>query len=247
MAFQDHFSSQADAYARFRPHYPEALYAWLAARAPTRALAWDCGTGSGQAAAALAGHFACVIASDASREQIAHAAPHPRVRYLVASAESPPDEARDVDLVTVAQALHWFDFTRFYPALARVLKPDGLFAAWGYGLMRITPAVDVAVQDYYANIVGPYWPPDRRHLESGYQTIPFPFPELATPAFEMTATWTLDDVCGYLDSWSATRRYLQDRGQHPLLAWRPTLAEAWGQADTRQVIWPLFLRLGRCS
>ena len=123
MKFQDHFSAQADAYARFRPTYPDALYAWLAARVATRALAWDCGTGNGQAAVALAAHFARVVASDPSRDQIAHAMAHERVHYVVASAEQPPEEVMGADLVTVAQALHWFDFARFYPALERVLKP----------------------------------------------------------------------------------------------------------------------------
>ena len=167
MAFQDHFSTQADAYARYRPTYPDALYAWLASRVPARALAWDCGTGSGQAAVALAAHFTQVIASDPSREQIAHATAHARVRYFVASAEQPPAEAMGADLVTVAQALHWFDLERFYPALERVLSPGGLFAVWGYGLMRITPQVDAVVTHYYTDVVGPYWPPDRCHIESG--------------------------------------------------------------------------------
>jgi SAM-dependent methyltransferase len=245
MTFQDHFSTQADSYARFRPHYPEALYAWLASRASARDLVWDCGTGSGQAAVALAAHFMQVIASDPSCKQIAHAAAHPRVRYLVASAEQPPAEAMGADLVTVAQALHWFDFERFYPALERVLKPGGLFAAWGYGHLRITPEVDVVVRRYYTDIVGPYWPPERRHLESGYRSLPFPLTELTAPEFEMTARWTLENLVGYLDSWSATRRYLQARGAHPLLSLRPALAEAWGSDAERQVAWPLFLRLGQ--
>jgi SAM-dependent methyltransferase len=244
MAFQDHFSAQADAYARFRPTYPDALYAWLASLVPSRDLAWDCGTGSGQAAVALAAHFTQVIASDPSREQIAHATAHARVRYAVASAEQPPAEAMGADLVTVAQALHWFDFERFYPALERVLKPGGLFAAWGYGLMQIAPEVDAVVQDYYANIVGPFWPPDRRHIESGYQTIPFPLTEITPPAFAMNAVWTLDALLGYLDTWSATRRFRQARGEDPLGALRPALAEAWGGIAERRVAWPLFLRLG---
>jgi SAM-dependent methyltransferase len=247
MTFQDHFSTQAQAYARFRPTYPDALFAWLASLVSVRDLAWDCGTGNGQAAVALAAHFARVIASDPSREQIVHAALHARVSYCVASAEAPPAAAHGADLVTVAQALHWFDFERFFPALVRVLKPGGLFAAWGYGLMRITPAVDAVVQHYYTDIVGPYWPPDRRHIESGYRSIPFPLTELAAPEFEMTAAWKLEDLYGYLDTWSATRRYLNTRGEHPLLSLRPALAQAWGGVPERAVAWPLFLRLGRCA
>lgn len=242
--FQDHFSAQAGEYARYRPTYPDELYAWLAALAPARRLAWDCGTGSGQAALGLAAHFTTVIASDPSREQIAHAAPHARVRYVVASAEEPPSEAQGADLVTVAQALHWFDFERFYPALRRVLGRNGVFAAWGYGLMQIVPAVDAVVQDYYSNIVGPYWPPDRRHIESRYRTIPFPLEEVAAPEFAFRVEWNLDALLGYLDTWSATRRYLVARGEHPLARVRPALAAAWGGASSREVIWPLFLRVG---
>jgi len=230
-----------------RPTYPDALYVWLASIVPVRTLAWDCGTGSDQAAVALAAHFTQVIASDPSHEQIAHAIPHARVRYVAASAEQPPVAAMGADLVTVAQALHWFDSARFYPALERVLKPGGLFAAWGYGLMRITPALDAVVMHYYTDVVGPYWPPDRRHLESGYRSLPFPLRELVVPEFAMTATWSLTDLVGYLDTWSATQRYLQARGELPLLPLRPALAAAWGEEPERRVLWPLFLRLGHCA
>ncbi len=245
--FQDHFSSQAGEYARFRPRYPEALFGTLAALAPGQALAWDCGTGNGQAAVALAAHFATVVASDPSREQIGHARPHPRVFYRVGPAEQPPPEARDADLVTAAQALHWFEHERFYPALARVLRPGGLFAAWGYGLMQVTPAVDALVQDFYANTVGPYWPPGRRHLEREYRSLPFPLAELAIPPFRMTVEWSLDSLLGYLDTWSATRRYQAARGVHPVPQLRPQLAAAWGDVATRVVSWPLFVRAGRLS
>lgn len=240
--FQDHFSTQAAAYARFRPSYPPALYEFLASLAPARSLAWDCGTGNGQAAVGLAAHFRQVIASDASREQVAEALPHARVTYYVAAAEDPPPAAQGADLVTVAQALHWFDHARFYPALQRVLKPGGVFAAWGYGLMQITPAVEAVVQDYYANIVGPYWPPDRRHIENAYRSLPFPPVEITVPTFSMRADWSLEALLGYLDTWSATRRYLKERGHHPLEHVQTALARAWGGAPTHTVVWPLFLR-----
>jgi len=245
--FQDHFSAQAAGYSRFRPLYPATLFEWLAASAPGHALAWDCGTGSGQAATALAGHFDHVVASDPSVDQINHAQPHPRVRYLVAPAEEPPAEAQGADLVTTAQALHWFDPTRFWPALRGVLRPGGLYAAWGYGLMRITPAVDAIIDDYYTNIVGTYWPPDRRHIESGYRTIAFPLTEVVAPPFVMTAQWGLAALLGYLDTWSATRRFLAARGEHPLGELKPRLTKAWGEAEARAVEWPLFVRAGRFS
>jgi len=243
--FQDHFSAQAAAYARFRPNYPPELYEFLAGLTPVRALAWDCGTGNGQAAVGLAAHFRRVIASDASHEQVAEARPHARVTYYVAAAEHPPEVAQGADLVTVAQALHWFDHARFYPQLRRVLRPGGVFAAWGYGLMQITPAVDAVVQDYYARIVGPYWPADRRHVENAYRSLPFPPGEIAVPAFSMRADWSLDALLGYLDTWSATRRYLKDRGEHALGRVQTALARAWEAAETRRVTWPLFMRASR--
>lgn len=245
MAFQDHFSTQADAYARYRPRYPAALFEWLASVAPGRVLTWDCGTGSGQAAVALTGYFDRVVASDPSAEQIAHAEPHERVQYIVGAAEAPPVEACGADLVTCAQALHWIDHARFYAALQRVLRPGGVFAAWGYGLMTITPAVDEVVFDYYSNIVGPYWPPDRAHIENRYQSLPFSLGEIPVPAFRMTAEWGLDALLGYLDTWSATRRYLAAQAHHSLEPVRSRLAEAWGRAGRRVVTWPLFLRAGR--
>lgn len=245
MSFQDHFSRQARAYARFRPRYPAALYGWLVSQAPGHALAWDCGTGSGQAAVALAEHFDLVVASDPSAEQISQAATHERVRYEVGSAETPPAAAQGADLVTCAQALHWFDHDRFFPALRTTLVPGGVFAAWGYGLMHITPDVDVVIHDYYIRIVGPYWPADRAHIESRYQSIPFPLMELSVPDFAMTAEWSLEALLGYLDTWSATRRALSATGQHPLEPLRAPLAAAWGIAATRVVQWPLFMRAGR--
>jgi hypothetical protein len=245
MVFQDHFSAQAAVYARFRPIYPRALFEFLAAQTPDHNLAWDCGTGNGQAAAALAAHYTRVIASDPSAEQIAHASAHERVRYVLASAEQPPAEAIGADLVTAAQALHWFDFTRFYPALEAVLDPRGVFAAWGYGQLKISPAIDAVIGGYYTDIVGPYWPPERRHFDDAYRSIPFPLEEIATPAFEMTAEWRLEQLFGYLDSWSATRRYRAARGRDPINIIAPRLAAAWDGVDARAVQWPLFLRAGR--
>lgn len=243
--FQDHFSTQANAYARFRPHYPDALFDYLARLAPVRNLAWDCGTGNGQAAVALAERFERVVGSDASEQQLVHATPHPKVRYVRAVAEEPPVEVHGADLVTVAQAVHWFDHARFYAALRRILKPTGVFAAWGYGLMHVTPVVDALVLDYYSHVVGPYWPPDRRHLETGYRRIPFPLVEIAPPAFAMTADWDLETLLGYLDTWSATQRYIKDKGEHPLAPLRAAFETAWGGAQQRGVTWPLFLRVGR--
>jgi SAM-dependent methyltransferase len=246
MGFKDHFSGHADDYTRYRPNYPAELFAWLAQRAPAHALAWDCATGNGQAALGLAAQFDAVIATDASPAQIATAHTHPRVRYAVAPAEDSGIAARSVDLIGVGQSLHWFDFPAFYAEAARVLRPGGVLAAWGYGLMQVSPAVDAAVWRLYEPIVGAYWPPERRYVEEQYRTLPFPLHEIAAPAFVMKADWTLAQLIGYLGTWSAVQRYRKDRGADPLALIADGLASAWGDAEARQrVRWPLFMRVGR--
>lgn len=248
MSFKDHFSGHAQDYARFRPDYPGALYAFLAGQAPARSRAWDCATGSGQAALGLAAHFERVVATDAAAAQLVHAARPPRVAYAVALAEAAPLAARSMDLVTVAQSLHWFDLDRFYRETLRVLRPGGVLAAWCYGLHRVTPAIDTLVDRLYEDVLGPYWPPERRHIEAGYRTLAFPFPELAAPSFSMECSWRLDDYLGYLGTWSAVRRYRAARGVDPLKAMATELAGHWGNpGDARRVTWPIQLRIGRCG
>jgi len=245
MIFKDHFSSQAGEYARYRPNYPAGLFEWLAERAPNRDLAWDCGTGSGQAAVKLASHFARVVASDPSSEQIAHAEPNHRVEYVVGPAEEPPASVQQAALVTCAQAYHWLDHGPFIAALRPRLVSGGLFAAWGYGLATVAPAVDAIVRDYYTNIVGTFWPPDRDHIESQYRNLPFPFADIRVPEFEMTIDWTLSHLLGYLDTWSASRRYQAANGKSPLDRIHTKLLAAWGDPQGhRKVTWPLFMRAG---
>ncbi len=246
-AFTDHFASVAADYARFRPVYPAALFAWLADLAPARTMAWDCAAGSGQASRDLADHFDQVIATDASAAQIAAAHPHRRVEYRVAPAEASGLSAGTVDLVTVAQALHWFDLDRFYAEVRRVLKPGGVLAVWSYGVLAVAgAAVDERVQTFYRDIVGPYWPPERQLVESGYRTLPFPFAELEAPAFHMETSWSLPELLGYVRSWSATGRFSVERGYDPVTALADELAPLWGAPlEPRIVTWPLALRVGR--
>lgn len=149
--------------------------------------------------------------------------------------------------MTVAQALHWFDLARFYPALRATLRPSGVVAVWGYGMMRIAAAVDAVVNHYYHDVVGPHWPPERRHIENGYRDLPFPFAAIEAPPFDMTAAWTVDALLGYLDTWSASRRYLAVHGRHPLEGVERELRAAWGPVRERIVTWPLFLRAGRVA
>jgi ubiquinone/menaquinone biosynthesis C-methylase UbiE len=246
MQFKDHFSGHAAAYATARPRYPAALFEWIAAQCPQRELVWDVGCGNGQASVALADHFEHVFASDPSATQIAAATAHPKVRYAVEPAEqcSLPDGC--ADLVTVAQALHWFDHARFYPEARRVLKPGGLFAAWTYERSSVSPDVDAVFAQLYLGELGAYWPPERRHIEAGYATLPFPFTERPAPVFELRCDWTLAQYLAYLSSWSAAQRFLKATGRDAVAEFAPALARAWGDPETvRAVRWPMTLRLGQ--
>ncbi|MFO1464670.1 MAG: class I SAM-dependent methyltransferase [bacterium] len=246
MSFQDHFSRQADAYARYRPRYPQGLYRYLAGLCLRRNLAWDCATGNGQAALGLAPYFSQVIATDASERQIAQAEAHPGVEYRVAPAEASGLPGRSVDLITVAQAFHWFEFEKFYAEVRRVAVPQGIIALWGYQHFSCSPEIDRVYLRYYSETVGPYWPADRRWVEERYQGIPFPFPELEAPEFSMTLRWNLEDLLGYLGTWSATQRYREAMGRDPLPELRNKLAPLWGDPEqAREIRWPLFLRVGR--
>ncbi len=244
--FKDHFSSQAPDYARFRPDYPQALFAWLAGLVEEHALAWDCGTGSGQAALGLAHHFERIIATDPSRKQLDHAAPHPRIDYRAAPAEDSRIEAGSVDLVTVAQAIHWFDLDRFYAEARRVLKPGGVIACWTYTLLDTDMGIDELLTDFYRNVVGPYWPPERGMVDDRYRSLPFPFTDIAVPGFEIRSEWIRDDLLGYLGTWSATRGFMKATGVDPLQAFSQRLAPLWPDARQRKTLrWPLHLRVGR--
>jgi len=241
------FSGVAREYASFRPGYPPELFAWLARESPARNSVWDCGCGSGQASVALAGHFETVHATDVSPQQIAAARAHPRVQYSVAPAEHSGLPAAAVDLVTVAQALHWFDVPGFYAEARRVARPGALLAIWTYPRPRfVNPELDRIFFDFYSRVVGPYWPPDRRHVDANYTTLPFPFEKLAHPDFALTLDWSLERVLGYVSSWSATARYREALAQDPVPLLATALAPAWPDgAATEALLMPLVLWAAR--
>jgi ubiquinone/menaquinone biosynthesis C-methylase UbiE len=241
---RDHFSACARQYATYRPHYPESLFSWIAVTAPARRRAWDCACGNGQAAVDLARHFQRVSATDMSVEQIRQAQLHARVDYRVALAESSGLASAEFDLVTVAQALHWFEVEQFYAEARRVLRPGGLLAVWCYGLCELGAGLgNVELQDYYHSVVGPYWPPERRLVERGYATLPFPAPELTAPRFAMSLQWTLEELLGYVSSWSATAAYLRARNEDPVPRLKAALLPRWGGPEHRHTVtWPLSVR-----
>lgn len=244
----DHFSRQATHYRDSRPGYPAALYEFLGCAVVRPETALDCATGNGQAAVDLADRFAEVIAFDLSVEQLAEAAMHPRVRYFAADAARLPLPEHRVDLVTVAQALHWLDLPAFYAEVRRVARPGAVVAAWTYGRVRISAGVDRAVARLHEDVVGPYWPAERRHVENGYRDLPFPFEPVAVPPLALAADWALERLTRYLASWSAVQRYKDALGRDPLEAVRQDLAAAWGPPDRlRRVEWPLAIRAGRVA
>jgi SAM-dependent methyltransferase len=245
--FSDHFSNVAPQYAEFRPRYPVELYDFIVGHSPGRRRAWDCGTGSGQAALALAEYFSEVIATDASEEQIRYAALHPRVSYRVAPAEHSGLKEDSVDLVTVAQALHWFDIPAFFAEARRVLRGHGLIAVWAYDHLETSDGpLDDRLRILHATVLGPYWPPERRLVEEGYRYVDFPFAELTAPRFRIERELSLDELIGYLRTWSAARRYLVATQTDVVESAAEELRSLWGvEGKTRRVRWPIYLRLGR--
>lgn len=245
MTFKDHFSGHASTYASFRPSYPPELLDFVASLSRRHALAWDCATGNGQAAVGLAERFAHVIATDASTQQLALAMPHPNVGYRQALADESGLASGSVDLVTVATAVHWFDFDRFYAEVERVLAPGGALAVWAYNLVRVTPEVDVLVDRLARQIVGSYWPPERRWVDEDYRTLPFPFAEVTPPPLWIEEDWDFDRFVSYFSTWSSTNRYREAKGQDPVDLVRDDLARAWGDpAQVRTVRWPVMMRAG---
>lgn len=248
-AFKDHFSTHNAGYAAHRPTYPSALVDFLAEVAPARNRALDVGCGTGQLAVLLADRFAEVTAIDASAQQIASATAHPAVTYAVAPAEHSGLPDGVADLVTVAQAAHWLDLDPFYAEVRRITRPGGILALVTYGVFHIDDAAaDTVAQRFYYDAIGPYWPPERRHVEDGYRSLPFPFPEIEAPSLDITVVWKLRDLFGYVDTWSAVRAAEKAVGRAEIDAFHAELSEAWGDPDAiKRVSWPLSLRIGRVS
>jgi len=242
--FKDHFSERAEGYAIYRPRYPAALAAWLASAAPARKLAWDVGCGSGQLSTLLGDQFEKVIATDASSAQVERAVAHPRVEYRVEPAESSSLSSGSADLITVAQAAHWMKLDAFYKEARRVARNEALIALIAYERTRIDPSIDAIIERFYSGDLDRWWPPERKHIETGYRTLDFPFEPVAAPSFEMKATWTADQLVGYIRTWSAVRAMEAASGPEATNRFEGSVRRAWGPG-ARDVVWPMVVLAGR--
>ncbi|MCB0281813.1 MAG: class I SAM-dependent methyltransferase [Calditrichaeota bacterium] len=244
--FKDHFSRQSKLYSQYRPNYPDALFSFLANLAPKNENAWDCATGNGQAAISLVPYFEKIIATDASENQLAHAEKHPQIEYRVMSAEKTnlPDQC--IDLITVAQAIHWFNFPKFFREANRVLKPDGILAVWTYNLPRISAQADRLLLDFYTGEINKYWPAERLHIEKDYQDIPFPYKQLEVPEFKMETKWTVKEIVGFLYTWSAVNKFIETTGNDPVSSFKTDFEKLFPDSKKKILIsWPMTFLVGR--
>lgn len=241
---KDNFSNQASQYSQFRPHYPKELIDHILSFVHNRDTALDVATGNGQVAISLSKHFHTVYATDISEKQLLQAPKVLNVIYKNQSAEATDFHDHQFDLITVAQAIHWFDFNKFYAEVNRILKPDGIIAIIGYGLLATNPHSDKILLDFYQNIVGPFWDAERKYIDDHYKTIPFPFEELETEAFSNVFTWSFDQLIGYLETWSAVEHYKAHHNQNPIDLVREALEASWESHD-QKVTFPMLLRVGK--
>jgi SAM-dependent methyltransferase len=241
--FKDLFSGYAQDYARYRPTYPHALFEYLSTIIPERQWAWDCGTGNGQAALELAHYFQKVTATDPSSKQLKEAPAHPRIEYRVAMAENSGLPARSIDLITVAQAFHWFHQPDFFSEVARVAKPDAVLAIWSYAVLQTTPELQKVIKKLYIDILGTYWEPERQLVDEGNRNEKIPFKEFSPPQFQIKAEWNLEHLVGYLSTWSALQTYIKKNKVNPLQEVLPEIKSAWGDVQMRTILWPVDLRI----
>ena len=239
----DRFSGHANLYAQYRIDYPAELYDFVLSFTQNRQMAWDCATGNGQVAGALSSFFSQVDATDISETQLILAVQKPNIRYQTSSAEQSLFANQTFDLITVAQALHWFDVVAFHQEVRRVAKPGGVLAEWGYGLVKLGPDLDGIMLAFYRNRIGPYWDPQRKHIDDGYASLPFPFANVQQKSFTALRNWTLDRFLNYLRTWSAVRQYLYENEHDPVTELGEELKPIWGDSE-RAVVFPIFLRVG---
>jgi len=240
---KDLFSSHSASYAKYRPNYPSELFDFVSSHCQQRENAWDCATGNGQTAIALSRYFTMVYATDLSQRQIEQAVPSGNVHYSVQAAEKVNFANDQFDLVTVSQALHWFDFEKFYAEVNRVGRTGCVVAAWSYSLFTISPDIDDVVYDFYENVIGGYWDPERKYVEEEYKSIPFPFVEIPAPKFEMRFRWNPEQIQGYFNTWSAVQKFIAANSLDPVDELMKKIAKISG--SEMEVVFPIHLRMGR--
>ena len=241
---KDNFSTQAGLYAQYRPTYPPELFEYVVSFVSNKNTAWDCGTGNGQSALALSGYFKKVIATDISSKQIDNAEKAPNIFYSVQSAEKTNIEVNSIDLVTVAQAIHWFDFEKFYTEVKRVASENAIIAVWTYSLLKINESIDQLIRNYHFNFLGSYWDAERKYVDDEYKNIPFPFEKIKVPSFNIEVNWSIEDLEGYLNTWSALQKYIKVNGVNPVPDLIYSLRPYWGPEVKREIIFPIHLLLG---
>lgn len=241
---KDNFSTQAKIYAKYRPGYPEKLFEYLSGLCVNKSLAWDCGTGNGQSAVILSKYFEKVYATDISKKQIDNAEERNNITYAVEPAEQTSIDNNSVDIITVSQALHWFHFEDFYAEVKRVAKPDAIIAVWTYSLLKINQPIDAIIHKYHFETLASYWDAERKYVDDGYQTIPFPFAQLETPALNIELYWTLDDLEGYLNTWSALQKFIKANNQNPVPSVIQEIKEHWKPGEKMKIIFPIHMKAG---
>ena len=242
---KDNFSTQAALYAKFRPKYPEELYDFVLSKVKSFDTAWDCATGNGQVASRLSKDFQEVFATDISQKQLDNAHQAHNIHYSIAQAEKTDFPENTFDLITVGQAIHWFDFERFYQEVRRVAKPEAIFAAWGYGTLTIDNVeANVLFQDFYQKQIGEYWDAERGYIDEEYRTLPFTLAEIESPRFAMVYQWTLTELEGYLNTWSSVQKYIKIHHENPVDGFIESLKAIYKSSDIFTVNFPVFMKVG---
>lgn len=244
---KDYFSSHSSLYATFRPDYPEQLYQFIFQYLNQKNSAWDCATGNGQVARYLSKHFDHVYATDISQQQLSNAYHTDNIQYASEPAEKTSFNENQFDLISVAQALHWFDLPAFYKEVKRAGKPGSLLAVWGYNIPLVSPEIDRVILDFYTNIVGPYWDNARKLVEDSYRSIPFPFEEINAPVFKNEFAWTIEQLAGYITTWSATQKYIKENNADPVQDLLERIKFHWRNDELKTIQFSTFLRAGRIN
>jgi len=241
---KDNFSRQAGVYAKYRPNYPTELFDFILQQISQKQNAWDCATGNGQTAKVLAGHFENVFATDISQKQIDNAWQARNIHYSVQPAEQTGFAGNTFDLITVSQALHWFNFEKFYTEVRRVGKKESWIAVWMYSLLRISAEIDKIVETYHFETLEKYWDSERKYVDNNYATVPFPFKELQTPGFAIEYYWTLEELEGYFNTWSALQKFMAANNHNPVPDIIKLIEPHW-KNDRMNILFPLLLRMGK--